>query len=122
VRLTALELPKGGRARFASPEVNAMAQPAVRSVRVSLGDDGMEPHEIQIPANYPIRFEITNSGSNPHEFAIPAASYAIDVLPGQTSTVVWTFVDVGRFQIVSRDGDDERHGLRGELIVESLFG
>jgi hypothetical protein len=52
---------------------------------------------------------------------IPAARYSVDVLPGQTRDVVWTFVDVGRFEMVSRYDDDERRGLKGELIVETLI-
>ncbi len=98
-----------------------MVQPAVRRVRVVLSDVGMEPHEIMVPANYPIRFDVENLGEKTHQFAIPHAEYSIDVLPGQTRSVVWTFVDVGRFQIVSRYNDDEQHGLRGELIVETLI-
>ena len=98
-----------------------MAQPAIRSVRVTLSDNGMEPHEIQVPANYPIRFSVDNIGAQIHQLMIPQARYSVDVLPGQTRDVVWTFVDVGRFEMVSRYDDDERRGLKGELIVETLI-
>ena len=44
-----------------------MAQPAIRSVRVTLSDNGMEPHEVQLPANYPIRFIVDNVGAQIHQ-------------------------------------------------------
>jgi heme/copper-type cytochrome/quinol oxidase subunit 2 len=98
-----------------------MAQPAVRTIRVSLTDHAIEPREIQVPANYPITFVVENTGSRKHELAVPDAGYSVDVLPGQTCAVTWTFVDVGEFQTVSRDDEDQRHGLKGKLLVETLI-
>src|SRR5258708_17195197 len=98
-----------------------MVKPAIRSVRGIRSDDSLEPHEIDVPANYPIRFNVQNVGSQVHQFMIPAEDYSVDVLPGQTCDVVWTFVNVGRFEIVSRYDDDVRHGLKGELFVETLI-
>jgi uncharacterized cupredoxin-like copper-binding protein len=99
-----------------------MVQPAVRTIKVTLSDNAIEPHLIEVPADYPIRFSISNVGSTRHEFAIPHEDYSVDLLPGQSTDVTWTFVDVGRFEVVSRDDDDREHGLRGEIEVQTLMG
>lgn len=99
-----------------------MAQPAVRTINVTLEDHGIEPRIVRVPANYPIRFVVHNAGACSHQYAAPAIpGFSIDVLPGQTTTETFTFVNVGRFEVVSNDDDDQQHGLRGELIVEALY-
>jgi heme/copper-type cytochrome/quinol oxidase subunit 2 len=100
----------------------AQAQPAIRTVRVRLTDTAIEPNVVQVPADYPIRFIVTNAGSNNHQLAFPHAQYAVDVLPGQTSQAVWTFVDVGEFDMCSLDDDDAQRGLKGRIIIETLTG
>jgi len=99
-----------------------VVQEAVRVVNVTLTDSAIEPRSIAVPANYPIKFVVRNAGSCPHQFAVPAiADFSVDVLPGQTNTATMTFVNVGRFEIVSNNDDDRLRGLRGELIVEALY-
>lgn len=99
-----------------------MVQEAVRVVNVTLTDNSIEPRVVMVPANYPIKFVVRNAGSCPHQFAVPAVpGFSIDVLPGQTTTETFTFVNVGQFEVVSNDDDDQKHGLRGELIVEALY-
>jgi heme/copper-type cytochrome/quinol oxidase subunit 2 len=99
-----------------------MAQPAVRTVDVTLTDDRIEPRQIWVPANYPVRFVVENKGGRSHQFMIPSRGYGIqEVLPGQTREAVFTFVDVGTFEIVSCDDDDQTHGLRAELVVQNLL-
>jgi len=99
-----------------------MAQQAVRVINVTLTDNSMEPRVVRVPANYPIKFVVRNDGACRHQYAVPAVpGFSIDVLPGQTTTDVFTFVNVGQFQAVSNDDDDQQHGLRGELIVEALY-
>ncbi len=98
-----------------------MVQPAVRTIRVTLSDQAIEPHLIQVPANYPIKFVVENRGGSTHQFAIPRAGYSVDVLPGQTCEVTWTFVDVGRFEVVSAADRDRQRGLKGELVVETFL-
>ncbi len=99
----------------------AQSQPAVRTVPVSLSDNAIDPSQILIPANYPIRFVVSNVGSKRHNLTIPHAYYAVDLLPGQSREVIWTFVDVGTFPMFSDDDDDAVRGLRGELVVDSLI-
>lgn len=99
-----------------------MAQPAVRVVRVTLTDNAIEPRQIYIPSNYPIRFVVENKGGREHQFAIPQAQYSLDnILPGQTREVIWTFVNVGHYEIVSCFDQDQSHGLRAELIIDALL-
>ena len=99
-----------------------MVQPAVRVVRVTLTDNAIEPREIYVPANYPIRFVVENKGGKEHQLAIPAARYSLDnIIPGQTQTATWTFVDVGRFEILSDYDCDKENGMRALLIVENLL-
>ncbi len=99
-----------------------MAQQAVRVVNVTLSDNAIEPRIVSVPANYPIKFVVQNGGSCPHQYAVPAIpDFSIDALPGQTASMVFTFLNVGRFEVVSNDDDDQAHGLRGELIVEALY-
>jgi heme/copper-type cytochrome/quinol oxidase subunit 2 len=99
----------------------AQRQPTVRTVRVTLSDQAIEPNEVLVPANYPVHFEIRNVGSRKHQFAIPHAHYQVDLLPGQTVDVDWTLVDVGNFPIVSYDADDAQRGLRATLVVQTLM-
>jgi|GEM_PF-4114219 len=99
-----------------------MVQPAVRVMRVTLTDNAIEPREIFVPANSPIRFVVENQGSREHQFAIPGANYSLDkVIPGQTQTATWTFVDVGQFEVVSKNDRDQENGMRALLIVENLL-
>jgi len=64
---------------------------------------------------------VENVGSRQHELAIPHEGYSVDLLPGQTCDVTWTFVGVGNFDIVSRDDDDAARGLKGQLTVEAVI-
>jgi uncharacterized cupredoxin-like copper-binding protein len=98
-----------------------MVQPAIRTIRVTLTDDAIEPRSIMVPADFPIRFVITNAGSREHEFAIPHEDYSADLLPGETREVTWTLVGEGTFEIVSRDDDDAAHGLKGKITVEAVI-
>ncbi|HEX5415597.1 MAG TPA: cupredoxin domain-containing protein [Chloroflexota bacterium] len=99
-----------------------MVQPAVRVVRVTLTDNAIEPREIYVPANYPIRFSVQNQGGTERQFAIPHAKYSLDnILPGQTREATWTFVDVGQFEMVSRNNCDQENGVKAVLIVENLL-
>ncbi|MGH2461405.1 MAG: cupredoxin domain-containing protein [Chloroflexota bacterium] len=99
-----------------------MAQPAVRVVNVTLSDNGLEPRVVRVPANYPIKFVVENVGSRRHQYAAQAIpDFSIDVLPGQTSSCIFTFLNVGEFEAVSNDDDDQAHGLRGKLVVEVLY-
>lgn len=99
-----------------------MAQPAVRVVNITLNDNAIEPRVVRVPANYPIKFVVYNGGARAHQYAVPAVpDFSIDVLPGQTATSTFTFLNVGEFPAVSNDDDDQARGLRGELIVEALY-
>jgi heme/copper-type cytochrome/quinol oxidase subunit 2 len=99
-----------------------MVQEAVRVVSVTLTDNSIEPRTVRVPANYPIKFVVHNAGACRHQYAVPGIpDFSIDVLPGQTTTEVFTFVNVGHFEVVSNENEDQKHGLRGELIVEALY-
>lgn len=99
-----------------------MVQEAVRTINLTLTDHAIEPRVVRVPANYPIKFVVSNQGACPHQYAVPSIpGFSIDVLPGQTTTRIFTFVNVGQFQVVSNNDQDQEHGLRGELIVEALY-
>jgi heme/copper-type cytochrome/quinol oxidase subunit 2 len=101
---------------------DGMVQEAVRVVNITLTDNSIEPRVVEVPANYPIKFVVRNAGACRHQYALPGIpEFSIDVLPGQTATETFTFVNVGRFEVVSNEDEDQKHGLRGELIVEALF-
>jgi len=100
----------------------AVAQQAVRTVNITLSNNAIEPRVVRVPANYPIKFVVRNAGSCRHQYAVPAVpGFSIDVLPGQTTIEIFTFINVGTFLVVSNDDEDQKHGLRGELIVEALY-
>lgn len=95
---------------------------AVKTIDVRVTESGMEPRTITIPPNYPIRFVIQNATSQNQQFRIPACDYGIDqILPGQTREVTWTFVNVGRFEIVSGSGNAAGAGPRGELVIQAAY-
>lgn len=99
-----------------------MVQEAVRVVNVTLTDNSIEPRVVEIPANYPIKFVVRNAGASRHQYAAPGIpGFSVDVLPGQTTIETFTFVNVGRFEVVSNEDEDQKHGLRAELIVEALY-
>lgn len=101
---------------------DGMVQEVVRVVNITLTDNSIEPRVVEVPANYPIKFVVHNAGACRHQYTAPGIpEFGIDVLPGQTATETFTFVNVGRFEIVSNEDEDQKHGLRGELVVEALF-
>ncbi|HUX88788.1 MAG TPA: cupredoxin domain-containing protein [Chloroflexota bacterium] len=99
-----------------------MVQEAVRVVNVTLTDNAIEPRTILVPADFPIRFVVRNTGACQHQLAAEGIpEFSIDVLPGQTRMVTFTFVSLGQFPLVSKFDDDAQHGLRGELIIQTLI-
>lgn len=97
-----------------------MVERAARVIDVILSDNAIQPRTIRIPASWPIRFVVHNVGSYPHQFAVPAIpELSIDVRPGQTVLETFIFANAGRFEVVSNHDDDQRRGLRGELVVEA---
>ncbi|HVB96109.1 MAG TPA: cupredoxin domain-containing protein [Chloroflexota bacterium] len=99
-----------------------MVQEAVRVVNVTLSDDAIEPRTVLVPADYPVKFIVCNTGAGQHQLTAEGIpDFSIDVLPGQTRMVTFTFVSVGRFALLSKFDDDSQHGLRGELIIQTLI-
>lgn len=124
----------------ASPEVVTTEAPPeehehdkeVRVVEISMSEFAFNPNVISVKAGETIRFKVTNNGTVPHEFEITTehavsehdhgedhgvvAGNKIEVAPGETGELEYTFDEAGELLFVCLIPGHLEAGMHGKFV------
>lgn len=132
----------GGGTTAASSAIGAPGDPArsSRTVEVRAGDDlHFQPDQLAVKAGETVTFKVVNAGKVDHEFTVGDASAqaahekrmrsasgsmsmgadpnAIDVAPGETKELTWTFAKAGTTLYGCHEPGHYAGGMKGTLTA-----